>query len=97
MTILEENFSNMTEKEELLESKEGRGILFSSISKVFIFIAVIWFALYVGDILFGTRSIEALLKVREQEKILEKEIKKQKQENAELQKTLFRYQVLSGQ
>ena len=89
--------SNMSEKEELLEGSEKKSFIFSSLYKVLILFGVIWFALYVGDILFGTRSIEALLKVQKEEKILEIEIAKQKRENARLQKELFENQVLAGQ
>jgi len=89
--------SNMTEKEELLEGSEKKSFIFSSLYKVLILFGVIWFALYVGDILFGTRSIEALLKVQKEEKTLEIEIAKQKRENARLQKELFENQVLAGQ
>ena len=87
----------MTEKEELLEGSEKKSFIFSSLYKVLILFGVIWFALYVGDILFGTRSIEALLKVQKEEKTLEIEIAKQKRENARLQKELFENQVLAGQ
>ncbi len=89
----------MTEldREELLEIKEEREFTLSSFYKILVLVGVAWFAFYVGDILFGKRSIEALLKVQKQEKALKKDIKEQKQENAKLQKTLFRYQVLSGQ
>ena len=85
------------EREELFEEGESKKFIFSSFYKILILIAVIWFGLYVGDILFGARSIEALLKVKKQEKELKTEIKKLKQENSKLQKDLFRYQVLAGE
>ena len=85
------------EREELFEEGEKKKFIFSSFYKILILIAVIWFGLYVGDILFGARSIEALLKVQKQEKELKKEIKKLKQENSKLQKDLFRYKVLAGE
>jgi len=82
----------MTEKEELNQEEEI-SFIFSSFYKLLVITIVISLAIFIGKILFGTRSLEVLLDLQHQEEILKKKIKKEKNENAKLQKRLFEYQL----
>ena len=81
------------EKNELLQEGEKK-FIFTLTYKLVIFFVVIFLAFYLGSILFGTRSIEEMLKVNEMETQLKKEIKNSKKENEKLQRKLFNYEVL---
>jgi cell division protein FtsL len=81
----------MNEKEELIG--EEKSFIFSSLCKILLVTLVIVFAIFLGKILFGTRSLEVFFKLKKQEESLRKKIKKQKEENARLQKKLFEYQL----
>jgi cell division protein FtsB len=81
----------MNEREELI--KEEKSFIFSSFYKLLVIFFVIVFAIFIGKILFGTRSLEVFFKLKKQEEILQKKIKRQKEENAQLQKKLFEYQL----
>ncbi len=78
-------------KNKLMEEK---GFIFTLPYKLLAIILVMLFALYLGNILFGTRSVEQMLKLYKQEKNLKYEIKNAKKENEKLQKKLFEYEVL---
>ena len=79
--------------EELLEVKDKK-FIFTLPYKLLVIILVIYLAFYVGSILFGTRSIEEMIKLYKQEQRLKKEIKRSKKENEKLQRKLFEYEVL---
>ncbi len=79
--------------EELLEVKDKK-FIFTLPYKLLVIVLVIYLAFYVGSILFGTRSIEEMIKLYKQEQRLKKEIKRSKKENEKLQKKLFEYEVL---
>ncbi len=80
-------------KEEFMESGE-RKFIFTLPYKLLVVVLVIFFAFYVGSVLFGTRSLTELLKLSKEEKNLKLDIKKSKNENQKLQKKLFEYEVL---
>ena len=82
----------MNEREELI--REEKSFIFSSFYKLLIIFLVIVFAIFIGKILFGTRSLEVYLNLDKEEKILQEKIKKSKEENERLQKKLFEYQLL---
>jgi len=82
----------MTEREELVKRGE-KSFIFSSFYKLLLILFVIMTAIFVGEILFGTRSVEVFYDLQKQEKNLQNKIKKAKQENERLQKKLFEYQV----
>jgi cell division protein FtsB len=82
----------MNEREELI--REEKSFIFSSFYKILLAVIVIMAAIFLGKILFGTRSLEVYFDLEEKEKILQKKIKKQKEENAKLQKKLFEYQLI---
>jgi cell division protein FtsB len=81
----------MNEREELI--KEEKSFIFSSFYKLLIIFLVIVFAIFIGKILFGTRSLEVYLNLDKEERILQEKIKKIKDENEKLQKELFEYQL----
>jgi len=81
----------MKEKDELV--KEERGFIFSSFYKLLLVVLVISAAIFIGKILFGTRSVEVYMDLDKQEKTLKEKIKLEKEENAKLQKKLFEYQL----
>jgi len=83
----------MTEKEELVK-EEQKSFIFSSFYKLLLISIVIAAAIFIGKILFGTRSVEVYMDLDKQESALKEKIKKQKLENAKLQKKLFEYQLL---
>ena len=74
-----------------------RKFIFTLPYKLLAVVLVIAFAFYLGNVLFGTRSVTELLKLSKQEKSLKKEIIKSKKENEKLQKKLFEYEVLVPQ
>jgi len=81
------------DEKEILSQSEEKSFVFSSLSTVFIVLLVIALALFVGKIFFGTRSLEVLLKLNKQEEHLKSVIRKKENENADLQKKLFEYQL----
>ena len=81
----------MNEREKLI--KEEKSFIFSSFYKFLVIFLVIVFAIFIGKILFGTRSLEVYLNLDKEEKILQEKIKKLKDENEKLQKKLFEYQL----
>jgi len=81
------------EENELLQEGEKK-FIFTLTYKLIIFFVVVCLAFYLGSILFGTRSIEEMLKVNKMENQLKQEIKNSKKENEKLQRKLFNYEVL---
>ncbi len=79
------------QKEHVLKEfsfKPRRGF-FLGLKISLLFLAVIGFGIYVGDLLFGKNSLEVLLNLQEKKALFKQEIKKYKQENAALQKEYF--------
>ena len=58
---------------------------------------VILMGIYIGIILYGTNSVNILLKLQTYESYLEDEIQTLKQENAKLQKEYFELKEISGE
>jgi len=83
----------MREKEELVK-REEKSFIFSSFYKFLLIFLVIMLAIFIGEILFGTRSVEVYMDLEKQEKILQKNIEKEKKQNEKLQKKLFEYQLV---
>ncbi len=73
-------------KEFSFNSKRG---FFLGFKIILLFVAVVGFGIYVGDLLFGKNSLEVLLNLQEKKALFKQEIKKYKQENATLQKEYF--------
>jgi len=84
----------MQEKEELVKSEE-KSFIFSSLYKLLLIFIVVILAIFIGEILFGTRSVEVYYDLQKQEQILKDKIKKDKHENEVLQKKLFEYQLVA--
>ena len=69
-----------------------------SITKFFIFLGIILFlGIYIGDVLYGTNSVEILLGLQEYEIYLQDEVLRLKNDNAELQKEYFELKEISAQ
>jgi len=83
----------MNEKEELVK-REEKSFIFSSFYKLLLILFVILLGIFIGEILFGTRSVEVYMDLQKQEKVLQEKIKKEKKENERLQKKLFEYQLV---
>jgi len=82
----------MEEKEFLYEGRKKS--IFTLPSKVVLFFVLLFLLVYLSDVLFGTRSVNEMLKLYHQEKDLKNKIKKAKKENEKLQRELFNYEVL---
>jgi len=59
-----------------------------------LFIVVLFFGLYIGDVLFGKSSLDVLLNLQEDKDTLVSKIKSLKEENAILQKEFFELRQL---
>ncbi len=58
--------------------------------KIFLLlVVVVGFGIYVGDMLFGRSSLDVLLDLQSEKKILQRSVETFKQENAVLQKEYF--------
>ena len=55
----------------------------------FIAFCVICFGIYVGNIIFGKRSLDVMLSLQEQKTQLERDVETLKKQNAQLQKAYF--------
>ena len=93
MIIWGKNFSKRMKNDEFMEVKDKK-FIFTLPYKLLLIGFIIYFAFYLGSILFGTRSVEDMLKLYKQEENLKHEIIKSKKENERLQKKLFEYEVL---
>ena len=60
-------------------------------SYLLIILIVVLFAMFVGEMLFGHNSLEVLLHLKKDEKILQQKIVRLQKENAELQRRCFEY------
>ncbi len=81
-------------KEELLDRRDGTGLLRTIWRYALFGAVVIVVAVYVGLLLFGTNSVEVLYTLKVQKKSLERSIKYLKKENARLQKEFFELKEL---
>ncbi len=82
--------------EELLEeSKPKRGLTVSLLLKFGAAVAVIVaVGVYIGNILFGTDSVEVLIDLQNKKENLKREVQRLKEENAALQKEYFELKQL---
>jgi hypothetical protein len=91
------------QKEELYEEIDDtqsftQEYLGLSLTKFFVFVIIILaFGVYIGNILYGTNSVEIYLGLEEYERYLQDEVLRLKQENAELQREYFELKEISAQ
>lgn len=78
----------------LLPSKRER--IFGFFKWLIIAISVVLLGIYTGTFLFGSRSLEVLMKLQDEQDHLVVEIEKLKNENAAFQKEGFEYEQLQG-
>ncbi len=82
MSEILKEFEDETDKR---ESKK-----FSFYLKIFtLLVVVVGFGIYVGDMLFGVSSLDVLLDLQSEKKILQESVESLKQSNAILQKEYF--------
>lgn len=67
---------------------------FSFLQVVFLVLLVLMAAIFMGETLFGKNSLDVLVSLQKQQKILEKKIAHISQENAKLQKKYFELKAL---
>ncbi len=91
----------MTEQEALLSQEEPKnwaeqhfGLGWGKV--ITIAIIVITIGIYIGNLLFGNNSLEALLQLQEYESTLTSEVKKLKEENALMQKEYFELKEITA-
>lgn len=78
----------LEEFEEDIEKRDSKGVSFYL--KIFsLFVVVVGFGVYVGDMLFGKSSLDVLLNLQAEKQILEKNVETFKTKNAVLQKEYF--------
>jgi cell division protein FtsB len=63
---------------------------------IILVVFVILFAVYVGNLLFGNKSVSRLVELQNQREILEKEVKKIENDNSKKQKKYFELKQLEG-
>ena len=61
---------------------------------MFIAFCVVCFGVYVGNIVFGKRSLDVMLSLQEQKTQLERDVETLKKQNAQLQKAYFELKEL---
>jgi len=89
----EELFEDIDNSESVTQTYLGL-----SVAKFFVFVGIILvLGIYIGDILYGTNSVEILLGLQEYETYLQDEVLRLKDENAELQKEFFELKEISAQ
>lgn len=72
------------------ENEIRRSYSFKNFLRLFIItIIVILFGIYIGNMMFGKRSLDVMLNLQEQREQLKKDVEILKKYNAELQKTYF--------
>lgn len=90
------------QQEELFDEIEGslsitEKYLGLSIGKfLFLFSIVLFMGIYIGILLYGTNSVEVLLKLEDYETFLQDETTRLKNENAMLQKEYFELKEISA-
>ena len=65
-----------------------RGVLFY-LKITLLFFVVVFFGIYVGNLLFGKSSLDVLLNLQSDKEVLEKKVSDLKEQNAILQKEYF--------
>jgi len=85
-------------RDELATGKRSRRDKGFSFLQLFVLIAIVLMAaVYMGETLFGKNSLEVLLSLQQQQKILDKKIKYISHQNAALQKEYFELNVVLNQ
>ena len=84
----------MKRQEELLDFLSAGGFYRSALRYLAFFVIIVLLAIYIGNLLFGTNSIEVLYNLNVQEKTLKRKIEFYKKENARLQKEYFELKEL---
>ena len=87
-----EELSNEVEKQNRQSIQYDTIIKFAALS-----ILVLFFGIYVGQLLFGVNSLEVLINLQTNKVELKDEIIRLKKENAALQKEYFQLEQLSSQ
>lgn len=85
--------------EELSEYKaQPRGDIWAFLKQILVFIFsvvfVILLGIYMGNVLFGRRSLEVLQNLQKEKAFLYRDVERLKSENAELQKRYLEYKSL---
>ncbi len=88
--------SNITD-EIIQQPRRKREGGFSFLQVVVMVFLVLAAAIYMGETLFGKNSLEVLLSLREQQKILDHKIKRISHQNAKLQKEYLELKVMLEQ
>ena len=83
----------MTEKDSLVASEES-SFVFSSFHKVVAVLLVIVFAMVIGNILFGTRSLEVLMDLNKKEEKLKQQVHQEQVKNKKLHKKLLELDLM---
>jgi cell division protein FtsB len=91
MDIKEEDYP-YEEDQDIIQKYLGLSTKFFLISVTF----VILIGIYIGVILYGKNSVNVLLRLQTYETFLKEDIKRLKDENAELQKEYFELKEISG-
>lgn len=80
------------------ESEIKRSYSFKTIVKIIsLLLCVVLFGIYVGNIMFGKRSLDVMLGLQDQKEQLKKDVEILKKRNAELQKSFFELKELEPQ
>jgi len=80
--------------DEISQNPAKRESGFSFLQVVFLIFLVLLAAVYMGETLFGKNSLDVLLSLRKQQKILDSKIARISKENAILQKKYFELHAL---
>lgn len=65
-----------------------------TIKLIFLAILIVFFGVYIGDMLFGKSSLDVLLGLQRDKEVLQKRVLNLKEENAYLQKEYFELRQL---
>lgn len=80
------------------ENQIKRSYSFKTIVKIIgLLLCVALFGIYVGNIMFGKRSLDVMLGLQDQKEQLKKDVEILKKRNAELQKSFFELKELEPQ
>lgn len=88
----------LKEYDEQTQTRAKRAYSFKQISfSIFVIVGVVLLAIYVGDMLFGKRSLDVMLGLREKKERLLEDVETLKRYNAQLQKDYFELKELEPQ
>ena len=76
------------------EQERGSSTALFYLKIISLFVVVLCFGLYIGDVLFGKSSLDVLLNLQQDKDTLTSKIKNLKDENAVLQKEYFELRQL---